>query len=76
MKIDPNAPAFPVQESMVSGSTGEVPAASGLTIRAHFAAMAMQGILLNPDVDTPRYVAAEAVRHADALIAALNSEVK
>ena len=57
----------------------------GLTIRQHFAAMAMQGILANEDLRTallmdartfkrdPNYsVAHEAVRQADLLIEELN----
>lgn len=49
----------------------------GLTIRAHFAAMAMQGMMANPallagDPDIYRKVAAHALLHANALIAELN----
>ena len=47
----------------------------GLTIRQHFAAMAMQGILSSLDNDTPiigGLLAEYAVKCADALIAELN----
>jgi hypothetical protein len=49
---------------------------SGITIREHFAAMAMQGLLATtrtsaPDVDE---VTGKAVEFADALIAALRSK--
>lgn len=50
--------------------------ASGLTTLEYFAACMMQGLLANPQVDD-RYreeIARSAVRHADALIKALNGE--
>lgn len=51
---------------------------SGITIRQHFAALAMQGIVSNscedwskPDID-PFYIARAAIKYADALITELN----
>lgn len=82
--IDPNKPAFPVN------GQERHPLVTGLTIRAHFAAMAMQGILagdthegdfLDPDYkrtdgNNADVVAVRSVKWADALIAALNAEPK
>ena len=51
----------------------------GLTARAHFAGLAMQGILANErlQLDKPtKGVALCAVRHADALISALETDLK
>lgn len=42
-------PAFPVQESIVSGSTSDVPASSGMTLRDYFAAKAMQAFITKYD---------------------------
>ena len=45
----------------------------GLTKREYFAAMAMQGLLSDPELTAkPEVFAHEAVRHADALIVELN----
>lgn len=47
----------------------------GLTIRQHFAAMAMQGICANSHDNMPKEftaIAEHAVKYADALIAELN----
>lgn len=62
-------------------ATDHTPPVYGLTIREHFAAMAMQGILANPQSaenanDLGRktfvaYVAEDAVAHADSLLAEL-----
>lgn len=53
---------------------------SGLTKREHFAALAMQGILAATpsklDLYADEEVASESLRHADALIAALNDTSK
>lgn len=55
----------------------------GLTLRQHFAGLAMQGVLANPtgepsgDFEKEHFakvVAVMAVRHADALLAALASD--
>lgn len=80
MSIDPNAPAHP---TYATGMMGQ-----GLTIRAYFAAMAMQGIVSSPSVlgamkamlikeaddteDLGTLTAKSAVEFADALIAELN----
>jgi hypothetical protein len=79
MKIDPNAPVFaaPVMRHAV-GDHGEVTpyidSEGGLSIRAHFAAMAMQGLIALPatDHETPGEIASFSVKCADALIAELN----
>lgn len=70
MKIDPNHSAFP------NPSNGMSMPDYGLTIRAHFAAMAMQGLCANPKFfDAPSsQIAAAAVLQADALIKALSAE--
>lgn len=81
--IDPNGPAFPSSDedsdSRNPGWTGR-----GLTIRAHFASMAMQGMCGsfltwrdesgNPCMATqsPEKMAAIATGYADALVAELN----
>jgi len=43
--INDGGPAFPVQESMISGSTGEVPASSGMSLRDWFAGQAIVGLI-------------------------------
>jgi hypothetical protein len=51
----------------------------GLTARAHFAGLAMQGILANKRLQLgkpAKGVALCAVRHADALISALETDLK
>lgn len=66
-----------------SGVTAWVDHASGLTVRQHFAAMAMQGLLMSNSVSVPRGFgrsteaavrAKLAVQEADALIAALEEK--
>lgn len=77
MKIDPTDAAFPIPY----GRDPSAPHVSGLTIRAHFAAMAMQGMLANPvvmqtvgsrGIDPGPELAKAAVDSADYLIAELN----
>ncbi len=80
----PNAPANPhvvpgwteTTDSSLSGSTHIYHPEMryhGLTIRAHFAAMAMQGIICNArEPVTAESVAELAVKAADALVAELN----
>jgi len=69
-KITGNEPAFAVSKEMCEVSKIlEYP--FGLTIRQHFAAMAMQAIL-SYSKDTVSRTAANAVLAADELIAALN----
>lgn len=51
----------------------------GLTIRQHFAAIAMQGVLASCDIDNNPFIspvdcATQSVKYADALIAELNKE--
>lgn len=46
----------------------------GLTIREHFAGLAMQGIVAAQESTDPPKVAEFALQYADALIAALNQE--
>lgn len=48
----------------------------GLSKREYFAGLAMQGLLANSGNETYATMAAWAVRHADALIEALNKEPK
>ncbi len=75
MKIDPNSPAFPAE----GGNDSGLHANPGLTTRAHFAAMAMQGVLADPNVrfrgdEDYEENASVCVKMADALIAELNKE--
>lgn len=89
MKIDPNDSAFPLTESTnahgnmaaINDSCAYIVSSGGLTIRAHFAALAMQAMLANPyigdalteeEAETPLRCAELAVEAADALIQALN----
>ena len=44
---------------------------SGITLREHFAGLALQGLLANPNVDQDELTAEEAVSYADDLIHAL-----
>ena len=43
--IKDGGPAFPVQESLISNSTGEVPASSGMSLRDWFAGQALPAII-------------------------------
>jgi len=70
-KIDPNAPAFPPN----AGWRDNEENARGMTIRAHFAAKALQGLLSSSgDVIDFDVVSHEAVKIADTTIAELNKE--
>ena len=73
-----NQPAFPIPD-FVNGN-GDVQAGSiGLTKREYFSAMAMQGLLANPNLLaisnfcplTTEWVCKVAAQHADALLAKL-----
>ena len=72
MKTDPNKPAYPIvhpDEDVIIG----------LTIREHFAAMAMQGICVNAgrnnvSLNKPDELVQEAICIADALIRSLNEK--
>jgi hypothetical protein len=70
--------AFPF--TFMDNNTNTQHVFTGLSVRQHFAAMAMQGLLAgNPITTSPdweRAVAKLAVTHADALIAELAKEPK
>jgi len=66
MKTQPIAPAFAPKIQR------EYPTLSGLTKREYFAAAAMQGLCANESCAGFDEIALDAVKHADALIAALN----
>lgn len=74
MKIDPNAPAFPVKGT-VQGSPYST---DGLTIRAEIASRLMAGLLANTqaweEMSSDSFVNGS-VEFADRLIARLNREV-
>lgn len=76
MKLNPDARAFP---SILPKSASELCDQTGLTVREHFAAMAMQGLLAARNgfmVDIGTVTAGDyAVRCADSLIEALNRPV-
>ena len=71
-------PAFPVPPPSYDTERchwSELP--TGMTIRAHFAVMAMQGIIANPNYALSPVESADlAVYRADALIEELNKETK
>jgi hypothetical protein len=86
-KITGNEPAIPVEVTLQSDGTMAGSQTSnfsgfsiGLTIRQHYAGLAMQGLLAGhegperPWEGTPEALAIRAVEIADALIAALNSK--
>lgn len=66
-----NKSAFPLVDNV---QTGHIEA--GLTKREYFAAMAMQGAMVNADIDSlcAQGAAEVAVNLADALLAALSKE--
>lgn len=70
MTANPEDNAFPIYQSSGRYEACE----SGLTKREHFAAIAMQGLLASNTPFAANRVAISAVKHADALIAALNDE--
>jgi len=65
-KITGNEPAMPITHEPIASD------GYGLTIRQHFAAIAMEGILARSN-DYNETIAMVAVNLADALIAALNT---
>ena len=67
MKIDPDAPYFSLNVDGLGHATG-------ISIRAQFAMVAMQGMLANPDCGSLSATTESAARFADALIAKLNEE--
>lgn len=84
MITNPNDPAQPLNDFAIEKAEqgyGYSPEFAGLTIREHIAAMAMQGLLANPEgamswnnnrVFSPESISELALLHADALIEALN----
>lgn len=81
MKLDPNAPAFPVP-GIPPVSTGDprdgmgygTDPQPGITIRGHLAGLAMQGLLANSPTGRSdhHYIVTNSIELADALIARLN----
>lgn len=74
--INGNTPAFPRrfhQQRLDNGAIFTDDGALGLSKRELFAAMAMQGMISNPDIDIlkPSEYASDALLYADALVAAL-----
>lgn len=63
--------AFPVQRQLREDGDVITYAEVGLTKREYFAAMAMQGLLVDPGEASWQYLAASAVRAADELLIAL-----
>lgn len=75
----PNDTTQPIAASFMNekgdlSTFGYLPTERGLTKREYFAALAMQGLLSNPDfvAHTPLHAAEWAVSNADALIETLN----
>ena len=64
-------------QTQTQGESSRVTAIGGLSKREYFAAMAMQGLLANPNYGAPDPTtdAFVAVREADALLAELGKEV-
>lgn len=84
MKLDPNAPAYPVEcdysNGVPRGRQTDLRSGceTGLTVRQEFAKAAMQGFCANPAVDTwdSAKTARVSAEYADALIDELNKETK
>lgn len=86
MKTNPNDPINPTTLRQVGEDDYKVASEkdirqgmylshkAGITIRQHFAAMAMQGLLSNELHNNPHSLSEQAVEYADALIEALNTE--
>ena len=81
MKINPNAPAYPVDKVNFNQYGIIVDEQNGITIRLQIAAMALQGMLAHSTRYKPRKgasnnwheaISEEAVQLADAIIAELN----
>lgn len=68
MKINPEASAFPLTEPAKPMQS----VSPGLSIRAHFASLAMQGQIAHYGSANPESIAKSAVKAADALIEELN----
>lgn len=74
--ITGNETIMGIQPSFDSNGDSRGNSTPGLTIRQHFAAMAMQGIVSNQgmiDTDNWKWLAESSVAAADALIAELNN---
>lgn len=79
-----NEPAYPAPNGTVNGNGDYcAPDFPGMTLREHFAGLAMQGIMANPSGEPKgdfelehfaKVVATMAVRHADALLAELTKD--
>lgn len=71
MKVEPNARAFPFESARDWNG-----ASFGLTMRAYFAAKALQGLCAADAYEmwAVESIASRAIRQADALIAELNKE--
>ena len=69
-------PTF-ANDTVAPVSDDDFPIRGGMTLRQHFAALAIGGLLANGEnefvAETPERIAKRAVRCADALIAALNA---
>ena len=84
MKITGNESAYPIISEEVQSVYTDQPAtlieclSQGLTIRQHFAGLAMQGLLANSSLTTHKasykLLAEKSIGTADALIAKLNKE--
>lgn len=81
MKINTNAPAYPVDEVNFNQNGIMVEEQNGITIRLQIAAMALQGMLAHSTRYKPRKgasnnwheaISEEAIQLADSLIAELN----
>lgn len=59
-----------------TGDHGHVEPSGGITLREHFAGLAMQGLMHHKDTQTTDCIVVMAVRIADALIQELNKEPK
>lgn len=79
METKAEMPAYPFVIPTKRNGNGHVIAqdiAHGLTKREHFAAMAMQGLVANPNPGGIKLCCEMAVECADALISALNASSK
>ena len=72
-------PAFPVADVVDHDRNFYSYGGPGLTVREHFAGLALQAILANPNYDPPRrnkldMMATDALAAADALLAAIEAK--
>lgn len=66
-----NTPAFPIQKAQYTDAYGGHP---GMTLRQHYAGLALQGLVASNGELGYRIAAEQSVQHADALIAELEKE--